>query len=383
MKKILLVNMLYREYGGENANISEDLEFLNKSYDVDYLEFDNKKINILDILSFLTSSNLISNQIFKKSLLFRNPDYVYFQNLWFKANTGVIDIAGKLDYQIIIKIHNFRFDCGYYFSANKHIRKNQICAKCGFENKKFTLINKYFSESYTKSFFVVLHNKQLIKKIKKYNVKVILLNKIQQDSLVSKGIASQKIKVLENPLHDKITNLYNPNSNYVVYAGRISKSKGVEELLRTWESLNLNNLNIKIIGDGELKNTLEKNYKRENIEFLGVLDNQESAEYIKNSIAVVTSTKMYEGQSKLITEAFSYGVPAIFPDYGSMKSLIPFGYKLSFNQFDYVDLSKKIKMLTDPDLLIEQSNIVFKYIVDHFDSDRISNKFDNFIKGNL
>ena len=58
MRKILLVNTLYREYGGENANISEDLEFLNKSYDVDYLEFDNKKINILDILSFLTSSTM-------------------------------------------------------------------------------------------------------------------------------------------------------------------------------------------------------------------------------------------------------------------------------------------------------------------------------------
>ena len=68
MKKILLVNTLYREYGGENANISEDLEFLNKSYEVDYLEFDNKKINILDIFSFLTSSNLISNRVFKNNI---------------------------------------------------------------------------------------------------------------------------------------------------------------------------------------------------------------------------------------------------------------------------------------------------------------------------
>ena len=51
---------------------------------------------------------------------------------------------------------------------------------------------------------------------------------------------------------------------------------------------------------------------------------------------------MYEGQSKLITEAFSYGVPAIFPNYGSMKSLIPSDYKLSSSNFDYIDLSKKL-----------------------------------------
>ena len=97
MKKILLINSLYREYGGENANIFEDIEFLKKGYTVDYLEFDNKKANILDILSLFSSSNLASNQIFKKRLLIANPDYVYFQNLWFKANTGLLDIAGKLN----------------------------------------------------------------------------------------------------------------------------------------------------------------------------------------------------------------------------------------------------------------------------------------------
>ena len=127
-------------------------------------------------------------------------------------------------------------------------------------------------------------------------------------------------------------------SNGIVYAGRISNSKGVEELLKTWDSLGFNDINLKIIGDGEIKNILQENYKSENVEFLGVLDNLESAEYIKNAKAVITTTKMYEGQSKLITEAFSYGVPAIFPNYGSMKSLIPSDYKLSFNQFDYIDL---------------------------------------------
>jgi len=383
MKKILLINSLYREYGGENANIFEDIEFLKKGYTVDYLEFDNKKANILDILSLFSSSNLASNQIFKKRLLIANPDYVYFQNLWFKANTGLLDIAGKLNYNIVLKIHNFRFECGYYFSSNKHINKNEICPKCGFENKKYTIFNKYFSESYLKSFFVILHNRKLIKKIKKYNVKVILLNKIQYDNLVSKGVEKEKIKVLKNPIREKSANLYNPNSNYVVYAGRISNSKGVEELLKTWDYLGFNDINLKIIGDGEIKNILQENYKSENVEFVGVLDNLESAKYIKNAKAVITTTKMYEGQSKLITEAFSYGVPAIFPNYGSMKSLIPSDYKLTFNQFDYIDLSKKIIMLTDSKLLIQQSDMVFKYIIEYFDSDKIFNKFENFIKGKI
>ena len=130
------------------------------------MEFDNKKktSNILDILSLFINQTLRLIRYLKR-LLIANPDYVYFQNLWFKANTGLLDIAGKLKLQyLVLKIHNFRFECGYYFSSNKHINKNEICPKCGFENKKYTIFNKYFSESYLKSFFVILHNKKLIKK---------------------------------------------------------------------------------------------------------------------------------------------------------------------------------------------------------------------------
>ena len=40
-------------------------------------------------------------------------------------------------------------------------------------------------------------------------------------------------------------------------------------------------------------------------------------------------------------------------------------------------------MLTDSKLLIQQSDMVFKYIIENFDSDKIFNKFENFIKGKI
>ena len=43
-----------------------------------------------------------------------------------------------------------------------------------------------------------------------------------------------------------------------------------------------------------------------NISFLGALDNTKTKEYIKSARAVITATKMYEGQPRLLSEAASF-----------------------------------------------------------------------------
>ena len=53
-----------------------------------------------------------------------------FKIYGFKANTILLDIAGKLNYNIVLKIHNFRFGNGHVISqAIKHINKNEIYPK--------------------------------------------------------------------------------------------------------------------------------------------------------------------------------------------------------------------------------------------------------------
>ena len=57
MKKILVINTKYKNFGGEDANIIEELDILRKHYDVRYLEFNNSgSLNLFDYLSFLIKS---------------------------------------------------------------------------------------------------------------------------------------------------------------------------------------------------------------------------------------------------------------------------------------------------------------------------------------
>ncbi len=44
---------------------------------------------------------------------------------------------------------------------------------------------------------------------------------------------------------------------------------------------------------------------------------------IKNARAVITATKMFEGQPRLLCEASSLGIPSIYPSFGGMDDFFP------------------------------------------------------------
>ena len=377
MKKILVINTKYREFGGEDSNIEEEVKFLSNFYNVQYLEYDNsEKINIYDFLSFFLQSNYKSNKILKKKLDSFSPDIVYIHNTWFKAGLGIFKTLKKKNLNVIVKVHNFRHECSSYLSAKKHKQEQKFCFKCGFSG---SVINKYYPDSYTKSFLLTLYSKKYLKILKSNDIQILVLNKFSKQRMEKLRNSEENISIFYNPLD--IKNLqrgkYNPNSSYVVYAGRLSEPKGLTELLNTWKEVNLKNIKLKIIGTGDIKDQLEHKFKGKNIEFLGSMSNSEAVNEIRNSRAVITATKMYEGQPRLLNEASAMGVPSIFPDFGGMTEYFPQNYKLSFIQYNYIDLKQKLFLLKDEKLLDKYSNEVKEYFSDLQDKNYNSSCFED------
>ena len=377
MKKILVINTKYREFGGEDSNIEEEVKFLSNSYNVQYLEYDNsEKINIYDFLSFFFQFNYKSNKVLKKKLDSFSPDIVYIHNTWFKAGLGIFKTLKKKNLNVIVKVHNFRHECSSYLSAKKHKQEQKFCFKCGFSG---SVINKYYPDSYTKSFLLTLYSKKYLKILKSNDIQILVLNKFSKHRMEKLRNSEENISIFYNPLD--IKNLqrgkYNPNSSYVVYAGRLSEPKGLTELLNTWKEVNLKNIKLKIIGTGDIKDQLEQKFKGKNIEFLGSMSNSEAVNEIRNSRAVITATKMYEGQPRLLNEASAMGVPSIFPDFGGMTEYFPHNYKLSFIQYNYKDLKEKLFLLKDEKLLDKYSNEVKEYFSDLQDKNYNSSCFED------
>lgn len=370
MKKILVIHNKYRIFGGEDSNIADELRLLEKLYEVDYIEFDNSsRFSILDFFYLIIGKNLTANTLLKQKIKNFQPDFAYVHNIWFRGNVGLFKVLEKNKIKTFLKIHNFRYECTRHFLSKNHLKGLKECPMCGFSNK--TIFNKYFDESFSKSFLAIIFGKRYFKILKKNEVEIIVLNNFHFDKILNSEVPQEKIKIAKNPVaifHNQSD--YNPDSNYIFYAGTLSKAKGLEELVDTWSKLNNPKFKLKIAGDGELKNFIISK-QNTNLEYAGVLNNKESQNLIKNSRAVITFTKMYEGQPRLLGEASSFGVPSIFPDYGGISDYFPIDYRLSFKQFDYVDALSKLDLLNNPKFLLETSKQIFSFVVDEFDENNI------------
>ena len=353
MKKILVINTLYKEKGGEDTNIIDEVEFLNHFYDVKYIEYSNReKLNIFDFLSFLTNSNYKSNRVLSKALDEFSPDIAYVHNTWFKANLGIFKILNKRKVKTYIKVHNFRYYCTNFFKIKNHIKEGKFCFKCNLhlDGRRF---NKYYENSFIKSFFGIIYGKRYFSLIKNSKINLIVMTDFHKKYLEGLGFDSNKINIYRNPIKNLSENKYNQDSECIVYAGRISQDKGIEELIKAWIESGIENLSLKIIGQGPLLLELSKKYKYPSIEFLGPQTHEITLEIIRESRGVVTATKMYEGQPRLLCEASICGIPSLFPDFGGMGEFFPNDYKLKFNQFDYVDLADKLKIFEEKALLVQ------------------------------
>tara|TARA_B110000008_G_C16755479_1_gene478435 strand:+ start:92 stop:778 length:687 start_codon:yes stop_codon:yes gene_type:complete len=227
----------------------------------------------------------------------------------------------------------------------------------------------------------VLYGKKYLNILREYNLKIIALNEFCKDYMIRKGINKNKVFKNYNPLEISDNYTYSADSGYVVYAGSLIEQKGVKELLESWKESKIN-LKLLVIGTGELENEIINKYSSKKIEFLGFLENEKTKDLIKNSRAVITVTKMFEGQPRLISEASAYGIPSIYPSFGGLDEYFPKDYKLSFKQFDYLDLLEKIILLENKKILLEESKKIHNYIIENMSLNKLNRNLELIFNSN-
>ena len=381
MKKILIIHSIYSKKGGEDIAVENEIELLKTKYDVEVVYFENKIQNIIDLFYLVTQNNLKSVNKVKEALLQFKPDIVYVHNTWFKAGIGIYKLLRKKNIRTIQKIHNYRFDCSRYFLSTNHLRNQTLCPACGIKKDNLGIFNRYFPESFLKSLFVILYSKKYFKILRRYPLKILVLSEFQKNYIENLGIKSTKISIFPNPINisvEKISN-YDSESTNVVFAGRLVQTKGVEEILQIWERIDTKNLILEIIGTSNEKNNLSEKYSSKNIRFTGELSNNDVKRKIKTAKAVITATKLFEGQPRILLEASSFGVPSIYPNFGGMNDFFPSEYRLSFKQFNYDDLEQKIMMLHDSKLLSHESEEIKKHLMTNYSDEFLYKKFKNIL----
>ena len=382
MKKVLVVHNKYQQLGGEDVAVENEIQFLKKHYKVRVLYFENEITTYFkQILYFILNKNIASAKILRETIEEFNPDLVYVHNTWFKASVSIFTILKKRKIPTLVKLHNFRYDCTRSIFISRHLNNTNKCLACGLENKEKRYINLYFEESILKSILVFIYGRKYFKILRNNKeIKIAVLTEFHKSYLIKLGFSDDRIFVYPNYIEGEITQTNLKKKKQIVYAGRISKEKGVEELITAFLKTSLNDYDLLIIGLGPHKKLLEEQYQYQNVKFLGQLSNNKVKDILQESTAVVTATKLYEGQPTLLCEASLLKVPSIFPDTGGVKEFFPKNTKYIFEQFNYQDLESKLETLSNLNQVEIEGSKNYEYLKAKISISKIKSNFDEMIQ---
>jgi|TARA_B110000495_G_scaffold187744_1_gene187399 glycosyltransferase involved in cell wall biosynthesis len=118
-----------------------------------------------------------------------------------------------------------------------------------------------------------------------------------------------------------------PDFQYLLFVGRLTKNKGLELLLEVFNEINLEVINIKliIIGDGPLVDFIKKFIKKHHLEEKIILTgrlNHEKTCYYYNIATVFVNTGYSAGLPNVIIESLASNTPTITTDVGASKEYI-------------------------------------------------------------
>ena len=302
----------------KNIHCEQEKYFINKR------DMSGKFFEKIRLLSSLQYSKEAYKKL-EKLIKDEKPDLAILNLIHKQLTLSIIDVLKKYNIPIFWVMHDLITVCPSYTMIDG---KGNICEEClhgDFSNcvkKKCCHNSKFVS-------YLSCREAKYIKKKNWYNMVDLYIcpSEFYKKKLEEAKFTDSKIVHIPNPL--PIDMNYSTNKNfepYFLYYGRISKEKGIENLIISMKNVDYQ---LKIVGNGplleELKELIITNNLENKIQFLGFKQGDELNELIKKARAVVIPSIWYENGPYSAIETLSFGKPLIVSNKGGLPELVHHG----------------------------------------------------------
>ena len=154
----------------------------------------------------------------------------------------------------------------------------------------------------------------------------IVLTEFQRERMIKAGLPDNCVYVKPNFYNGvPVVVPWANRKPCVVFVGRLTAEKGVEELIRAWILWGAEAPELRIVGDGNLRKKLEElaaTHPEVPIRLLGRLTKMAAQAEIARAYLLVLPSKWFEGFPMVVVEAFASGTPVAVSDIGSLPFIV-------------------------------------------------------------
>ena len=338
---------LLREHGHEVAFFSmkdeKNIKTDCKEYFVEPIDLNTgSKLKALDVIYSKENKKKMEEALdeFK-------PDIVHLNNFQRQLSASIIDPIKSRNIPIVFTAHDVQAICpaitmmdndkNIYEECMKGKYLNCIKKKCNKGSNLKSIVGALEGYYYrTKNIYT-----------KKIDF-IITPSEFYREKMIEDGIPENKIKALHNFVELKDYDLEVSDEEYALYFGRLSKEKGILNLINAFTKLKEGKLYI--AGEGPEKETIEKIIKENNLEdrvkLLGFLNSDQMKETIRKCKFVVVPSIWYENCPYSVMETLAIGKPVIGANIGGIPELVKNEQSgLTYKYDDIDDLASKMATL--------------------------------------
>jgi len=249
------------------------------------------------------------------------PDIAHLHNIHHQLSPSILRVFEKVGVPVVQTLHDYKWVCPAYL----FLSHGKVCERCGPGNR-FTplLVRGCHHGCHLKSAIVWKESSDSwgrgdVERVGRF----LAPSRFLREKVVAHGVPAERVEVRPYFLNLERYRVADvPAGDHLLYAGRLSKEKGLATLFDALARRP--HLKLRIAGTGPLESALRARAHAENldVEFLGHLAQEALHDAIRAARAVVVPSEWYENQPYAVLEAMALGVPVVASAIGGLPELV-------------------------------------------------------------
>ncbi len=351
----------YRSEGGEERSFEEEAKLLElMGYVITRVVSSNANVtsNLRGGLSSIFSFKHFFETL--RVIIKTKPDFIYANNLWPGISSSPIAAARIMNVPVLQAVRNYRL-----VTPSAKLDAQGACTDCHGGKQVCCVRNGCYNNSSVQSGIVLLSsvvNRVVTSGWGRH--RYLATSSMTRDLVIQGGLPRSRVSVRPNFSSALGEPSFTLGSG-VIFVGRLTKEKGLPELLSSWPSF-VDCPLLTIVGDGPLRQlVLAACLRNPKIKWVGHVDKEGVTKLLKSSRITIIPSTWAEPFGRVAIESMSVGTPVACTGGGALEEIVG-KTGVVLENLDVKSIAQMLSIASNPKELLILRRACYRRFLRHY-----------------